>query len=232
MKAYQSMRLRLLLPGLLALVFVFAACQPPPELRDPNLLQDTSLISDEPCAAPCWRGITPGETAWSDALTIVEDDPTLSDPQTQQEENGVAVVAEFQQLDTGVACCQMYSEQGEVVDIMFLRTAPEVTLGDVLESKGEPAYLIGSPFSDDQAVMNLIFPEVPMVLYAFVEGTAGSLSEDSEIIGVLYLKQSDMDLLLQTSELQAWEGYQSFQAYEESELEITPSVTLTPTPGG
>lgn len=226
------MRLRFLLPGLLALVFVFAACQPPPELRDPNLLQDTSLISDEPCAAPCWRGITPGQTSWSQALTIVEDDPSLSDPTTQQEEDGVAIVAEFQQANTETACCQMYSEDGEVVDIMFLRVAPNVLLGDVIDAKGEPAYLIGSPFSDDQAVMNIIFPTVPMVLYVFVEGTTGSLSETSEIIGVLYLKQDEMDLLLQTSELQAWEGYQSYQAYEESELEITPSVTLTPTPGG
>jgi hypothetical protein len=115
---------------------------------------------------------------------------------------------------------------------MFLRTAPNMTLGEVIDAKGEPAYLIGSPFSEDQAVINLIYPNVPMVLYAFVEGTTGTLSENSEIIGMLYLKQSDMDLLMQTSELQAWEGYQSYQAYEESELEITPSVTLTPTPGG
>lgn len=129
------MRLRFLLPGLLALVFVFAACQPPPELRDPNLLQDTSLISDEPCAAPCWRGITPGQTLWSQALTIVEDDPSLSDPTTQQEEEGVAVVAEFQQANTETACCQMYSEDGEVVDIMFLRVAPNVLLGDVIDAK-------------------------------------------------------------------------------------------------
>jgi hypothetical protein len=70
------------------------------------------------------------------------------------------------------------------------------------------------------------------VVYAFVPGTDGSITEDSEIVGILYLKPGDMEVLLQTSELQAWEGYMSFQAYEESELEITPSVTLTPTPGG
>jgi hypothetical protein len=227
------MRLRILLPGLLALVF-FVACAPPPELRDPNLLQDNSLLTDEPCAAPCWRGITPGETEWNDALTIIEDDPTLTDPQTQADENSGAVIAEFQQLDTNVACCQMFSEVGQVVDIVFLRTAPTVSVGEVIEAKGEPSYLLGTPFSDDQAIMNLIYPDIPMVLYAFVEGTTGSLSEDSPIIGILYMKPSDMELLLQTSDpgLQAWEGYQSYQYYDESELEITPSITLTPTPGG
>lgn len=226
------MKLRILLPGLLALVLCFAACQPPPELRDANLLQDTSLLTDEPCASPCWRGITPGVTSWSDALTILEDDATLSDPQVQTDEETSAVIAEFQQLDSGVSCCQIYSETGEVVDIIFLRTAPTTTLGQLIDAKGEPAYLIGSPYSDDQAIVNLIYPEIPMVVYAFVPGATGSITEGSEIIGVLHLKQRDIDLLLQTSELQAWEGYMSYQAYEESELEITPSVTLTPTPGG
>jgi hypothetical protein len=223
------MRLSILLAGLLA-VFFSAACQPPPELRDQNLLQDRSLITNEPCEAPCWRGITPGETVWGEALTILEDDTTLSDPTTQNDEESGSVVAEFQQINTNVPCCQMFSEAGELVDIVFLRVAPNVTLGDLIESKGEPSYLIGTPFSDDQAIMNLIYPDIPMVIYAFVEGTSGALSEDSEIIGILYLKSSDMDTLFETSDpgLQEWEGYQTYQYYDESELEITPSVTVTP----
>jgi hypothetical protein len=219
-----------MLPGLLTVLFFSAACQPPPELRDPNLLQDRSLITDEPCTAPCWRGIMPGETAWGEALTVLEDDSTLADPQVQSDEESGAVVAEFQQIDTGAPCCQMFSETGEVVDILFLRTTPDVTLGELIDAKGEPEYLIGSPFSEEQAIMNLIYPDIPMVIYVFVEGTSASLTEDSEIIGILYLKPSDIDTLFETSEpgLQAWEGYQSYQYYDESELEITPSVTLTP----
>ena len=172
----------------------------------------------------------PGETPWGDALTILEDDATLADPQVQSDEESGAVVAEFQQIDTGASCCQMFSETGEVVDILFLRTAPDVTVGDLIDAKGEPAYLIGSPFSDDQAIINLIYPDIPMVIYAFVPGTTGELTEDSEIIGVLYLKPSDIETLFETSApgLQEWEGYQSYQYYDESELEITPSVTLTP----
>jgi hypothetical protein len=226
------MKLRILLPGLLALALFSAACQPPPNLRDDKLLQDDTLLTDEPCAAPCWRGITPGETPWNDALTIIEDDATLTDPQTQVDEDTSAVIAEFQQAGTELSCCQLYSETGEVVDIVFLRTAPTTTVGDLIAAKDEPSYLIGSPYSDDQAIVNLIYPSIPMVVYAFVPGTTGSITEDSEIVGILYLKPADMETLLVTSDLQAWEGYMSYQAYEESELEITPSVTLTPTPGG
>lgn len=224
------MKYRLMLPGLLTLLFVFAACSPPPELRDNSLLQDSSLLSNDPCSAPCWRGITPGETVWRDALAILEDEPDLDAPQVQEDENSGAIVAEFQQAG-GSPCCQMFSETGETVDILFLRLAPTTTLGQLIERWGDPSYVVGSPFSETQAIMNLIYPEIPLVVYAFVEGEAtGRLNEGSELVGVLYLKQSDMDLLLQTSNLNVWAGLDTYQVYASSTYALTPSVTLTPTP--
>jgi hypothetical protein len=78
--------------------------------------------------------------------------------------------------------------------------------------------------------MSLVYPEVPMVVYVFVAGTEeGELSEASEIIGSLYFTPEDMELLLQTQELHAWDGYKSYAAYSEDEFAVTPSVTLTPT---
>ena len=224
------MKSRFIVPGLLALLFVFAACSPPPELRDNSLLQDQSLLTGEPCEAPCWRGIVPGETSWRDALAILEDEPDLDAPQIQDDEASGAIVAEFQQAG-GAPCCQMFSETGEKVDILFMRLAPTTTLGELIDRWGEPSYLVGSPFSENQAIMNLIYPEIPLVVYAFVEGeTTGRLSASSELVGVLYLKQSDMDLLLQTSNLNVWAGMDSFQVYASSTYALTPSVTLTPTP--
>lgn len=225
------MRLRLLLPGLLALVLVFAACAPAPELRDEKMLQDNSVVTGEPCAAPCWRGITPGETTWSSALTILEDDPTLENISTQTDENSPAMVADWQQQG-GSPCCQMFTDDGETVKIVFLRTAPGNTVGEVMDVHGEPTYVVGSPYSDDQAIMNLVYPEKRMVVYAFVPGTSGDLSASGDIVGLLYMTQADMDLLLVTSSLHSWNGYDTYQAYDESEFEVTPSVTLTPTATG
>lgn len=226
------MKHRLILPGVLALVLLFAACSPPPPLRDDTLLQDTSLTTENPdCALPCWRGITPGATAWGEALTILEDDTTLENVNVQEAEDSSAKVAEFQQKG-GSACCQMFTEDGQFVNVIFLRVAPTSSVGDMIDTHGEPTYLIGSQYSDDQAVMNLIFPELSTVVYAFVPGTQGSLTEDSEIVGILLMKPEDMDLLLKTNDLHAWEGFQSYSYYESGEFEVTPSVTLTPTPGG
>jgi hypothetical protein len=229
------MRLRLILPGLFALVLIMAACAPPPNLRDESLLQDTSLIDSEPCAAPCWRGIIPGVTTWSDARTILEDDTTLQNLQIQQDENSNARAAIWEQKD-GSGCCQMFSsEDGELVNVLFLRTAPNIDLEELFGVHGEPTYAVSSEFSDDQAIVNLIYPDVPMVIYAFVAGPNASLTENSEVIAVLYLPPEDMELVIQTSNLHAWEGYADFQTYSSAEgsaFEVTPSVTLTPTPSG
>lgn len=221
-------RLPLLSLAALATLIVLSGCSAP-ALRDPNLLQDTSLLTGEPCAAPCWRGITPGETVWSDALTILEDDAGLENVTQQQDEESAARVAEWQQRGGTPGCCQMYSGNGEIVDLVFVRIAPEVSLGELFEVHGEPTYALSTEFSGDQAIINLIYPETPMVIYAFVAGNTASLSEISEVIGVLYMTQDDMELLISTSNLHAWTGFASYTEYSpEGTFEVTPSITLTP----
>jgi len=229
------MKHRLLLPGVIALVLLLAACSPPPPLRDDTLLQDTSLTSsDAACTAPCWHGITPGVTAWRDALTILDDDATLDFDATknvQSDDKSTAKVANFQQKG-GAACCQMFTEDGEKVNVLFLRIAPKVTMGQLVAAHGEPTYIVGSPYSDDQAVMNLIYPQQSMVIYAFVAGSTGAISESSEIIAELFMTPKDMDLLIKTSSLHTWDGYKSYQLYDSATFEVTPEITLTPTPTG
>ncbi|MBZ0303493.1 MAG: hypothetical protein K8J31_27380 [Anaerolineae bacterium] len=205
---------------------------PAPVLRDDTLLKDTSLVTGDPCAAPCFRGITPGVTNWSEAVTSLEDDGDFRNVQTQNAEDGTnRVQVSWQEGEGGAVCCQMLSEDGETVRLIFLRTAPEMTLGGVIQAHGEPTYVAAQEFTQDQAIISLVYPDIPMVIYAFVSGPeTGALSESSEIIGVLYFVQEDMDLLLKTTELHGWQGYQSYQAYVDSVMEVTPSVTLTPTP--
>ncbi|NJL56651.1 hypothetical protein HC928_16935 [bacterium] len=121
---------------------VVAACAPAPELRNDNFLADTSFITGEPCGPPCWRGITVGETAWADALTIIEDDATLADLEERSADDSTILGAIWGQAG-GDGCCQMYSEDGEIVDVIILQTAPQATLGEVIDTHGDPAYLIG-----------------------------------------------------------------------------------------
>lgn len=222
------MKLRLLLPGL-AVLLLFAACSPPPPLRDLTLLPDESLITGEPCAAPCWNGITPGVTDWNDALTILEDDSSLTVGEQQSQKEAAAV--DWSPRD-GTSCCQMITRNGDVVELIFLRVRPTVTVEDMIEAHGEPTYAIASEYTEEESIINLIYPEIQTVVYAFVAGPEASLSQSSEIIGVLYVTQEDMELLINTSNLHAWEGYEPFATYASEAYEVTPSITLTPTPDG
>ncbi len=229
------MKLRLIVPGLLVLVVLLAGCVPIPNLRNPKFLKDDSLIASEPpCAAPCWRGITPGETAWSDALTILEDATDFENPQVQTADGGGPQVgAQWKPVD-GEDCCQIYSEDGKTVSLILLQLAPDMTLGQILEARGEPQYAIGTPGNDEQAIVSLFYPEQSLIVVAFVAGAAkGELSESSEIIGAYYLTPDRMDIILKTSSLYGWKDYQPFSAYaadaENADFVITPSVTLTPT---
>jgi hypothetical protein len=224
------MRVRLIFLLLAVPLLLLAACAPPPELRNDALLKDESLITGEPCGAPCFRGITPGETSWNEALTIVEDDAQFTNVQTQQAEDSDLIQAAWQDGD-GQLCCQMISEDGETISGIFLLTAPTMNVADVIRVHGEPTYITGTEFTEDQAVVNLFYPDVPMIVYAFIAGIEnGVLSESSEIVGSVYLTADQMDLFLQTLNLYRWDGYKAYSEYATDAFDVTPSVTLTPTP--
>lgn len=222
---------RIYLPLLALAVLLLAAACTPPELRDPKMLRDDSLITDDPCAAPCWRGITPGETKWTDALPLIQDDPAFADVQVQQGQDG-ALGAQWRFGADNPPCCQMISGTGDTVDFITVQLAPGVTVGQLIEAKGEPTYVLGRDFTPDQAVMLLLYPEQQLIVYAFVAGTAnGVLSESSEVVSVSYLKPADMDLVISTNDLYTWNGYGAYTDTIDGTFDVTASVTLTPTPG-
>jgi hypothetical protein len=221
--------IRVLLPA--TLVFLIAACAPPPVLRNDKLLHDDSLLTGEPCEAPCWRGITPGETAWRDALDILEVESDLTLDPVQDAPDSEAIGVQWKETE-GELCCLMISEDGETVTAISLQTAPDLTVGEVFEIHEEPTYALGGEITEDQAIVNLIYPDVPMVVVAFVAGKTGELSESSEVIAVSYLTPANMELAIQTNSLHNWDGFQPFSVYaadaEAAEFEVTPSITLTP----
>jgi hypothetical protein len=194
------------------------------------LLNDDSLLTGEPCEPPCWRGITPGETLWRDAEILIKDNAEFEEFQVQTDEATGARGASWKPTG-GTICCQIIAEDGETVNLILLRTAPTHTLGELIEARGEPTYAVGDAVSEDQAVVNLIYPDVPMIVFAFAAGETGSLSEASEIVGAFYMTQDRMDLFLQTINMHVWDGYADYAVYgsgENAEFEVTPSVTLTP----
>lgn len=232
-KVFSLMKLRLaaILSLILLTTLVIAGCAPQIELLSEQYLQDTSLVSGEPCGAPCWRNIIPGETRWTDALTRVQDDPTLAEVQEQSNEETSEVAITFQNRD-GIPCCLLYSQDGQFVDQILLQVAPQMTIGQAIETLGEPTYVSGTDnenaqgLSPEQASLALYYPEQQTVVYAFVEGKEnGTLTEQSPVFAVLYVRPEDMDEVIAGSALYNWEGYQAYAAYIDGNYDVTPEPT-------
>lgn len=204
-----------------AAVFVAVACAPTVNLLDETKLHDTSLLSGEPCSAPCWNGIVPGETSYRDAKILIEDDGRFSNVEEMESEEGSLARGFRFSPSEAQACCQIVAREGEVVDSMLLQLAPRMTLGPALEQYGEPKYLLGAESSGDQASVALIWPDVPMVVFAFVAGAAeGELSAASELVMLMYMDEPAMRSLVDANRLYVWEGYQSYAAYMDGNYDF------------
>jgi hypothetical protein len=63
---------RLFLPAVLIFTgLLLAGCGSPPPLVSDRYLNDSSLITGNPCSAPCFQDITVGKTTFADALTLI-----------------------------------------------------------------------------------------------------------------------------------------------------------------
>jgi len=214
---------RLLVISVALVAIVLAACAPTVNLLDENNLKDTSLLTGEPCEAPCWNGIIPGETTFRDALILVEDDTRyLNVQEVEAEEETEERLFGFSDGEANV-CCQVYSRDGEVIESMLFLLSPQMTLSEVVDKYGEPTYLTGEEVAEGQAIVFLVYPDVPIVLYAFVEGAGGDLTETSEIIGLLYMTEAEMQTIIDASRFYEWEGYQAFADYIDENYDFIGS---------
>ncbi len=194
---------RWILPILLVL-FVSAACGPAPELRNEAYLQDRSLVEDENCTAPCWEGLVPGESSWLDAREVIETGGYTDVERSESEEDDAEAIS-FGQTE-GQPCCYIYTATGETVDRIWLLMAPDIRLREVIEIYDEPAYIQAEDFPGEQALVALLYPDQPMVVYVYAESIeTGIIGENSEVIGVLHLSETEMDNVLTYENFYEWD---------------------------
>jgi hypothetical protein len=101
-------------------------------------------------------------------------------------------------------------------------------LGQVVEHYGEPQYLQADAKTNDQAIVILVYRDVPMLVYAFSEGiTNGEITADSEIIGTVFMAPSEMTAFLAETELFVWDGYGSLSTLLTGEASIPEPLSET-----
>lgn len=176
-------------------------------LRD-DYLNDTALIDDEECGAPCWRGITPGVTTLEEAIAILEAQDDLGELDIQTDGMSTSI------LFGEAPCCQLFSQDNEQVTILQANTAPLMTLGAVIERYGEPDLIEGVVFTRQQIIHNLYFVELNMGVFAFTDGVDSPLSEDSPIVGWVFVEPVIYQQVLSGTALAEWNGYQALSDYD------------------
>lgn len=212
--------------GVLLLVLL-AGCLPQPSLRSELFLDDRSLVSGEPCGAPCWYGIVPGETSWLEAIEAVQNNAAFSGFETEGEEGLLQAI--WQKAGSSQYCCRLLGdEESGAVTYVFLAVAPGMIVDEVLRQHGDPTYVTTFDFTNTESVIQLVYPDTPMVVSVVVGDATASLLANSDIVAVLYMSPEEMSIVLDTTELQGWNGYQPYSAYQSAPPVITPVYTLTP----
>ena len=198
-----------------------AACSPDINLLNEDMLSDTSLLTGDPCAPPCWNDIVPGETRYRDAKLIIESDSRFKmGEEPEAEEGSLARSFTFGEGDKP-QCCQIISRDGETVSSFLLQTAPRMSFGSVFDEFGEPDYVAAEQVSDEQGYVALIYQELPLIIYAYVaKPSEGQVSVSNPIIGVMYLRAEEADELLVCASLKHWRGFTAFSAYQGDEFDF------------
>lgn len=185
--------------------------QPEQTLLDSSLLEDDSIITGEPCSAPCWQNITPGETSLADARTTIEQ---LANTSIQDGQNGFAFA-----LDSAIVCCQISSQDATTVSTILVQVAPTSTLGALIEAQGDPAFVSGEPFTDEEHIITLFYPDLNALIYTVVAGENGQLSDDTPIFTLIYTSDQIMEQIVNNSPLDNWKGYLTYSDYMDGEFD-------------
>ena len=178
-------------------------------------LDDNSLLTGEPCAAPCWRGITPGITSLPEAIDLVEQ----MDGLTIYDSSETAAV--FGRTESG-PCCQLSTAGGEVVATMLFQRAPTISVGELIDAHGEPSFVTGQPFSEREAVLMLFYPESQFLVYAAITDPAGRFNAATPIVSAIYAADEIFAQFFAQTAVDDWKGYLSYSEYMDGQFDHKP----------
>jgi len=196
-----------MLPLFIVVWLVVSGCSPSPQLRNDAYLNDSSLVSGDPCEAPCWQSLIAGESAWGLAQDLIANNADYTAITNSRDRNTGEAWIEFA-YQNGPVCCRVYSRTQETLSSVYLLLSPQNTVKEVVERYGEPQFITAQEETPDQSYLALVYRDLSFVLYVFADNLSeAQITEDSQVIGVAYHAQSEMEILLQSQTVFSWNGY-------------------------
>ena len=101
---------------------------------------DRSLFTSQPCAPPCWQGITPGETTAEEAMGILQSSPYVKKESIERTGSyALGAIGAYWRASPGGVRVRL---RDGLVHEIALGTPYRLTLGEVVEQFGVPEAIV------------------------------------------------------------------------------------------
>jgi len=190
---------------------------------------DRSILTDEPCAAPCWYGITPGISHLEEVRQSLATNPHVDQASIREQQiTGDRVQVDW--LERGLfSGLGLLFLRNDVVERIYLRMRCNITLGQVVEKYGPPEKVAAwyARAAGTAYYIRLYYPSKGLLFFVDTRPIASPtadtdvITEDMVITDVLYYAPTSIeDLLLSDlmpveseegphmlKKLQDWQGF-------------------------
>lgn len=173
----------------------------------PLPIGDGGLLSKDPCGPPCFLGVVPDVTTYTEAIQILTDYQYLDSCKERDntEEGGVQWI--------GCSSTFIFDFDQDKSHVIFVGFDPqqEITVQDVIDEFGEPVYLnvivSGYEYSIRVTTIRMYYPDSKMAIWLEDQkGGSYLLEPTTEIDNVRYLG-GDLDDSIFRPRKQDWQGY-------------------------
>ncbi len=122
-------------------MFLLAACVYRPTPTPTPKVPDNSLITQSPCAPPCWQGLTPGKSSRSDVMQFLMNNPLVNGNIGEQHDPvGYQLWWWADEAQSSRTNDIDYAKDGFVAHIS-LNLNTNITIGEVIQVYGLPTYV-------------------------------------------------------------------------------------------
>ncbi len=131
------------LVGLLFLMSLLAACVYQPTPTPVPQIPDDSLITQSPCAPPCWQGLTPGESTWSEATNFLMNNPLVKGnvEKPYDSAKGYHLWWWASETQDPLRANDIDSDKNDHITYISLSPNTNITIGEVIQVYGLPTYV-------------------------------------------------------------------------------------------
>jgi hypothetical protein len=188
---------------LAGLVF-FSAGQGGGGCGDKINIGDGGLISAEPCAAPCFLGITPDESSYQDVINILSVNAYLDSCEEfdkTSEAGNIGIKCEDAFIIT-------FDANKELVTGLGFNLSMQLSVEDVIARYGEPESVAVSTggYAEITSEMRLFFPDVRMsLILEQIKGSSYRVKPTTRVVAVSYEGVTSYQELTDTA--QTWSSY-------------------------